>query len=67
MNDDDFPAVKDCNVAADPTHLSDAQLAEMINKRRQFRAAITKYLKKVLRSGHRSDPKTVEDIDAMGE
>ncbi|KAH9396094.1 hypothetical protein TYRP_020176 [Tyrophagus putrescentiae] len=67
ITDDDFSAVRDGQIAADQTHLTDAQLAEVNNQRGLLRAAINKYYKKVLRSGHRTDPKTVEEVDAWGE
>ena len=67
ITDDDFSAVRDGQIAADQTHLTDAQLAEVNNQRGLLRAAINKYFKKVLRSGHRTDPKTVEEVDVWGE
>ncbi|KAH9405985.1 hypothetical protein TYRP_014282 [Tyrophagus putrescentiae] len=67
ITDDDFSAVRDGQIAADQTHLTDAQLAEVKHQRGLLRAAISKYYKKVLRSGHRTDPKTVEEVDAWGE
>ncbi|KAH9397537.1 hypothetical protein TYRP_003856 [Tyrophagus putrescentiae] len=67
ITDDDFSAVRDGQIAADPTQLTDAQLAEVKHQRGLLRAAITKYYKKVLRSGHRTDPKTVKEVDDWGE
>ncbi|KAH9406012.1 hypothetical protein TYRP_014310 [Tyrophagus putrescentiae] len=66
-NDDNYQAVRDGEQAADAGQLSDVQLAEVKDKRGHLRAAITKYHKKVLRGGHRTDPKTVEEIDGWGD